>query len=117
MDDSFLLIFDYISLACGVYCLYVYMKLRLTKHLFKNSILLPSGKEPKDCLDEEAFVAYMRPKLLVLGIVTFLFGVLCLVDEKFNIYNLLVNEILTGISFLTVVWFGVCSSKANKRYW
>jgi len=117
MDDSFLLIFDLIALLCGVFCLYTWFRLRREKRLFKNSIICPSSKEPKDCLDEEAYIAYIQPKLLILGIVTFLFGAICMVDEKVHMFNLLGQELCTAVSLAVVVWFGVCTYKANKRYW
>lgn len=118
MNDSFLMMFDMISLACGVFCIYTCIKLRQRGgKLFNNSLLIPKGKTEKDCLDEEAYSAYIAPKLMVLGILITLFGAVNLLNEYLNLYGLLVSEILTGCAFVSVVWYAVCNSKANKRYW
>lgn len=117
MDESFLSVFDLIALGCGVYCLYTYYKLRTSGALFKNALLIPNGKSPKECLDEAAYIAYLQPKLLVISIVTFLFGLVSLINEQFGLYGFWVSEALTAVSLLTVIWYGVCSAKANRRYW
>ena len=118
MNDSFMMMFDIISLGCGGYCLFTFMKLHMTRGaLFPNSLLIPNGMTPKDCTDPKTYTKYIGPKLLILGIVTAAFGLINMANSYFDLFTLLVSEILTGVALATVIWYGVCSSKANKRFW
>lgn len=117
MDNSFLTIFDIIALGCGFYCIITFVKLRIAGRLFPNGLLVPKDKKPKDCEDEAAYIAYLGPRLLILGIVTTLFGAVSMVNEYMQLYTMQVSLILTGVAFLTVVWYGVCTYRANKKYW
>lgn len=117
MDNSFLVIFDLIALGCGAYCIFTYMKLRMAGRLFPNSILIPNGKKPSDCEDAEEYIRYIGPRLLILGIYVSVFGIISLVNEYLNWFNLLVSEIITGLSLVMIIWYAVCNSRANKRFW
>ena len=116
-SDSFLMIFDLISLMCGVYILYTYVKLRMACRLFPSSLLIPSGKSPKDCLDSEGYIRYMLPRLLIIGIPITLFGMVNLANEYLQLFDYQVGLIMTGVAFVFIVWFAVCTAKANRRYW
>ena len=105
MDDSFFMIFDLISLGCGIYLLYTYIKLRMAGRLFPSSLLIPKDRSPKDCKDSAAYIRYIQPRMLMIGILITLFGAVSLV-----------NEYLHFPAFAVVVWYGVCSGKANRRY-
>ena len=74
MSNSMNDLMDLISILCGGYCLYTWFLLAKNKKLFMNGLLMPKDKKPSDCLDEEGYVKYMRPKLFLLGLVIFLFG-------------------------------------------
>lgn len=43
MNDMTLFL-DLILLASGVYCMYTWLRLAVTKHLFKNGLLVPKEK-------------------------------------------------------------------------
>ena len=115
--DGFLMIFDVISLVCGVYILYSYVKLRMAGRLFPNSLLIPSGKSPKDCLDPEGYIQYIQSKLLVVGIPVTVFGIINIINEYMKLFSYQISLIMTGVVLLIIIWFAVCSSKANRRYW
>lgn len=117
MNSSFLMMFNLISLGCGIYCLYTYAKLRIAGRLFPNSLLVPSGRKPKDCLDAPTYIAYVQPRLLILGILVTAFGIVTTLDSFYQFFSLLLNELLTVAMLGVIVWYAVCSSKANKRYW
>lgn len=117
MDNSFMLIFDLIALGCGVYCIMTFIKLRIAGRLIPNGLLVPKDKTPKDCEDEAGYLRYMSPRLLILGIVTALFGAVSLLNDYLKFYNMTISLILTGVAFVTVVWYGVCNYRANKRHW
>ena len=117
MDNSFLIIFDLISIGCGGYILYTYLKLHMAGRLFPNSLLVPTGKSPKDCLDSEAYIRYIKPKMLIIGILVTLFGLVSLLTEYLSFFSANVSLILTGVIFVCIIWYGICSGKANRTYW
>lgn len=75
MNNSMNDLMNLISVLCGGYCLYTWFRLVREKRLFENGILLPKDRKPEDCVDEDAYIRIIRPKLGILGLVVFLFGV------------------------------------------
>ena len=75
MNNSMNDLMNLISVLCGGYCLYTWFRLVREKKLFENAILLPKDRKPEDCVDEDAYIRILRPKLGILGLVVFLFGV------------------------------------------
>lgn len=116
MDNSFFMIFDLISLGCGIYILYTYAKLRIAGRLFPNGLLIPKDRSPKDCSDSEGYIRYIQPRLLIIGIFITIFGALTLVNEYLHFMD--TNAILAsiGVALAVLIWYGVCSGKANRRY-
>ena len=55
MNDMTLFL-DLILLASGVYCMYTWLRLAVTKHLFKNGLLVPKEKKISDCADEAEYI-------------------------------------------------------------
>ena len=55
----------------GVYSLWTAVQMRRWKELKPNKFIYPNGCEPGDCTNPEGFRAFMRPQVL-------LFGLLCL---------------------------------------
>ena len=66
MNDMTLFL-DLILLASGVYCMYTWLRLAVTKHLFKNGLLVPKEKKISDCADEAEYIRYMTPPLAVMA--------------------------------------------------
>ena len=56
MNDMTLFL-DLILIASGAYCMYTFLRLAVTKRLFKNGLLVPKEKKISDCADEAAAVA------------------------------------------------------------
>lgn len=116
--DSTTLLLNGISLCCGLYCLYVWVKLAVGKRLFQNGILLPKDKKISDCVDEGAYIAYLGPRLLTLALVTTVYGVFSMVNDAMSEALLPYpwNFIPLVAVFVVLVWYAVCNSKANKTY-
>lgn len=116
--EGFNLIMDLIALGCGAYCLYTWLKLQTSGKLFKNSILVPKEKDVTDCLDEAGYVAYMKPRVGVLAIVTLVYGVCITVND--NMKTPFLPYPWTFIPLVVVlavlVWYAVCNSRANRDY-
>lgn len=94
MDRGFDVVVNIITLGCGIYALYTWFKL-LAGKLFDNSLVMPRERTAAQCLDEETYVAYIRPRTLILGIATVISGGTGVVDS----------------------WYGVCLVRAHRRYW
>ena len=118
MDSSMNFILDLIALGCGIYCLYTWIKLLAEKKLFKNGLLVPKEKKISDCSDEEEYIGYIRPKLGVLAVVTTLYGILSAVNDNMNqeLVPYPWNFIPLAVVMAAIVWYAVCNSRANKKY-
>ncbi len=114
MDTIF---FDAITLACGVYLLYVWYRLRSTGKLFSNGLLIPKGKKMEECMDAAAYIAYLLPKLLIIGSIVTICSLLGVANYYLELYGFWTSEILIGISLAAVVWYAICNGKAMRRFW
>lgn len=127
--DSFLLFFDIIMLAYGIYCLYVWVKLRKTGVMPEKSMLLSQELPMKNCIDPEEYVRYMKPRLLVFGITLVIFAAFCLANSAFGLVaawtasmevlaRLFVEMLLTCLLPLAVlIWFAVSIHRIQNRLW
>ena len=117
-------LFSLIALLFGAYCLYAWNQLKSGK-IPEKFMLLSRDLPPEKCLDQEYYTAYMRPRLLIFGIIIVLSGIIGLVDVHFGIFRTLFGDqgyiaglILTSvIPFASVVWFAVCLMKIQKELW
>lgn len=112
------LILDVFGLGCGIYCMYTWLRLVIGGRLFKNSLLVPREKDVSDCLDEAGYVQYMKPRVGVLAITTFAYGVLITLNDNLpepfmpHFWGFVPLVILLGI----LVWYAICNSRANRDY-
>lgn len=121
------LIFGLITAGCGIYCLYLWFKIRTTGKVPEGSMILPRGGSIDDCLDAQEFLAAAMPRLLIFSVLILLFGLLTLADAYFGLINvwtadlsaglrLLVLELITCILPLCVViWFGVSMRRLQNK--
>lgn len=109
--------FDLISIGCGAYILYTYIKLTAYGRLFPNSLLIPNGKTPKDCAHPEDYIRYVKPRMLVVGIIVLLLGIVSILNGSMQFFGFMAAMICNGITLLAVIWYGVCAVKAFKLYW
>ncbi len=114
---DFSMMFDVISLACGIYLLVTWSKLRIAGRLFPNSLLVPRDKTVKDCRDPTGYIHYISPRLLTVGIVIVLSGLLGLFNSYFQFYGFWAAEGIVAVALAALIWYAVCSMKANKRFW
>ena len=127
MMSGFEVYFNIITLACGLYALYTAIKLRKLNKLFSNQLLVPKDAKPGDCLDEEGYVDYVKPRLLILGIVLVIVGAICLADSALHVsaalfpgaekasFYLVEGGIV--LSLIALAWYMVCWTKARKLFW
>ena len=98
--------------------MYTWLKLALGGRLFKNSLLVPKEKAVEDCLDEAGYIAFMKPRIAVLAIVTFIYGVtITLNDNLAEPFMPYPWSFIPLVAVLVVlVWYAVCNSRANRDY-
>ena len=97
MNDMTLFL-DLILMASGAYCMYTFLRLAVTKRLFKNGLLVPKEKKISDCADEQMYIGYMMPPLAVMAVMTMGYGVCMLA--------------VLG----SLVWYAIRNSRANRDY-
>lgn len=107
-----------ILLGSGVYCLYTWLRLLVTKRLFRNGLLVPKEKKISDCADEEEYIRYIMPPLTVLVLMTTAYGVLITLNDVFELELLpypwgLAPLVLT---LGAIVWYMVRNARANREY-
>lgn len=117
-------LFTIFILLTGFYCLYAWYQLR-GGAIPERFVLLPKDFDPQKCLDQDRYVTYLRPRLLVFSLLTVFFGGFTLADEKLSLLDLwfpnqafVLRLLLSSILPLAVVvWFCVCLSKIQKELW
>lgn len=128
--DSFSSILDVLILATvfgsGGYALYTYVRLHREWRIFNSVFLMPSQCPPDECLDTDAYLEYMRPRLLVLSIFCLISGVLFIPVALPNLAQIMhigtagYNILLIGaplLGFVSLVWYMFCQGRAAKRFW
>lgn len=115
--DSYIQFFDIIALVGGLYILHTWFKLQKSGALFPNGLLIPGGKYPEDCRDQAAYIAYIKPRMLICGGIVALSSVMNLINAQLKIYGFWATEIITLLVLAVLIWYAVCSGKANRTYW
>ena len=118
MNDSmfdFLLMVMYIG--CGVYCIYSYLAQKKTGELLANKIFCPSNSDVKKCKQPQEYIAYMLPRVLILGVGLVVFGCLFALNYYLGGGSTLTALLLLTVPLAFLVWFAVAQRKAVKLYW
>lgn len=115
--NSYNLFVNVITLACAGYCLYLWYQLQTKGIAAPNSPLIPKDRQASDCLDPESYVAYIKPRTLILGLVVLLSSVFGFLDGNLFEAVFWVQMVSIALPLAVLVWYGVCFSKARKLYW
>ena len=113
-----------ITLGFGLYCFYAWSQLCGGK-IPEKFVLLPREFSPDKCIDQEVYISYIRPRLMIFGIAMTASGAFALADARWGLVNqwfpdyaLLLRLLLTSIlPFAVIVWFAVCLHKIQKELW
>lgn len=119
-------LFNLITLGYGLYAVYTWFRL-LREPLFSNPLLIPKDQSPRDCLDAETYVAYIRPRTLILGIIAVASGGVGLAGEAAGFLTAAAAAIgmdvstfqllfLVAVPLAVVIWFAVCLARAQRKY-
>ena len=111
-------ILDMVAVVSGIYCLYTWIKLCRCNELFPNSILIPSGKSVSDCIDEEGYIEFIRPRMCVLAFATLIYGCFLMINDTLEkpLLELPWNLIPLALIMVVLVWYAVISTRATREY-
>lgn len=127
--DSMMLLFDVIFLAYGAYSLYVWFRLKKTGKMPEKCLLQSQGLPMDRCLDPEGYVEFLRPRVLVFGILLLAFGGFCIADTLYGLLNtwlagmellpqLLIASLVTWLLPLGIlIWFAVSLRRIQNKLW
>lgn len=123
------LFFCLIIALCGVYCLYLWAKIRFGGKMPEKNMLMPPEQSMKDCADPEEFEAYMKPRLLIFGAFVFVVGLFGMADVMFGWLQCWTAGLSSGLQ-LTIellatcvlplaglIWFAVSLRNIQKKLW
>lgn len=111
---DFTIFLSIIVLGCGVYCFYAAYALKV-KGVISGGILIPKELNPNKCKDKAAYTKCVLPKLLMLGVVSILYGAADLVNTF--VADIMVIWFIVMVLFIVVLFtFAMTISKATKTY-
>lgn len=103
--------------GCGAFAVYTGLAARRWTALRKNPFLYPVGLSPEDCLDPKGFLRFIRPRVLVFGVLC-LTGSAALAVSRFALPEL--DWLETGsfcLVLLAMAVYGWQIRQAGKRFW
>lgn len=121
------LFFGLITAGCGIYCLYLWGKIKVSGSVPDGAMILPRGCTMDECLDAEEFLKAAMPRLLLFGLLIVFFGLVTLADVYFDFLNVWTAELSAGMRLLilelvtciiplaVVIWFAASLRRLQKR--
>ena len=105
-----------LQVGIGIYAIYLYIKHRGSDQIPKSQLLLAKDIDPNKCTDQAAYMNYLLPKTLVLGI-------LLLVLSAIPIYKMVSGQMPLWLElssfiapFIVLVWFAIAYRKGLKTW-
>lgn len=104
--------------ACAIYGLYTAIRLRITLMLFPNKFIYPANCRAEDCLDEDGFIDYIIPRLMIWSLLMLVVAVAYTVNAFILMYDHWIIDIATIIVPVVVVgWLMFIQRASAKRFW
>lgn len=107
-------IFGLFALGCGLYCLYGYYMVKF-KNEINRTILLPKDVDVKKCRDYRGYCKEAQFPLLLLGVMTSLYGAV----DLFNTYVGGADQlfmVMLVLMVVTLVIYVIQVRKINRKY-
>lgn len=120
MDNVLSALLLILLLGSGIYALYIAIRLKKTYTLFDSKFLYPANCAPKDCVDVEGFISYMLPRMLTLGLVCTVMGILFALSAFAGVIPLpqwVELYLIPACGLAPFIWVTIAQSKAAKLYW
>ncbi len=102
------------AIVLGVYCLYGYYMLRFKQEINKT-ILLPRDTTVKQCKDIQSYCKEAQVPLLVLGIVTILYGAADLYTVYMN-GTKMISIGMMAVEVVVLILYAARIKKVNDKY-
>lgn len=99
---------------CGIYALYAFVKLKSSGEI-NASLLLGKEYQYKKCKDKETYTKKAGPALLILGLVSSVYGVLDIIHCYVHPIPM-VDTVGMFIFFVVLVCFAVYTTKLKRMY-
>ena len=103
-------------LLFGGLCIYTAIRLRTATKLFDSMVLYPGGLKKEDCCDPEGFMAYMGPRMGILGGVFALIGIVYAVKTKVELPKA-ISIVHIACTVAVLAWGFWIYHTAAKRFW
>ncbi len=108
-------VMDFICIFCGGYLMYVGIVMK-TQGKINANVVLSKGISENAIRDKEGFIKYLYGKLVFIGAVIVLSGIVNLVIDLQGGDDGMVSLITFVIFIVAMVAYGVLVSKALKKY-
>lgn len=116
-DKTYFSILGAVVAVYGLYCLYIWLRLKIDNYLFYNQILIPSGYAVRDCKHPREYIQYMKPRLLVFGLVITAAGVLNVLAAQLLTLTTWMFWVLIAVPIAVIIWFVITLIVTRRRYW
>ncbi len=103
-------------LIYGLLCLYNALRLWREGELFKSSILYPTNCTPEACLDPEGFIAFIRPRVAILGGICLAVAAYYFVARYVSIPKV-ISILQMVLACGAFAWGFSIYIRASKRFW
>ena len=114
MMDTFLIV---AFIGYGIYAIYSCVAQHASTYVLENKIICPSGCDPKKCRDAKAFLQFMLPKTLILGVALLALGGLLLVDHLLMKSEVWMTLLLIALPLAVCAWYVREQNKAVHLFW
>ena len=108
-------VMDFICIFCGIYLMYVGIVMK-TQGKINANVVLSKGISENAIRDKEGFIRYLYGKLVLIGAVIVLAGVVNLVSDLQGGGDGMVSVITFAIFIAAMVAYAAVVSKALKKY-
>lgn len=115
MDSTFMLM-DILIIGTGLYVLYLSYTTKKEGKL-KESMLLPKNLNPKKCKDQKAYIEYITGKQYILSAIVVFCGLIGLIQDYTHAIGAYTYLACMVVVIAAIIWYGVLSRNAIKRFW
>lgn len=110
------LLLQIVFILCGGYILYTWKNIERWSELPLTRYIYPNGSPVENSKEPEAFLKFMKPRMLIVGLVCFLSGVLSVVNAYALGNNMALGLVTAGCGFAAMIFYMVSIGQASKRY-
>lgn len=103
-------------ILCGGYALYTWKNIDRWSELPGTKFIYPNGCPVDTSKEPEAFLKFIKPRMLVFGLGCFLSGVVSVINTYAWGDNKILGLVTAACGFAAVIFYMVSIGQASKRY-